>query len=814
MANLWQDIRHGVRVLTSSPAFTLVAILSLALGIGANTAIFTLANAVFLQPLPLRDVQSLVSLYTIDEKIPGLLPVAYPNFEDYRKSQTVFSDMVALTPVTVGIAGALGQPVQESAELVPGRFFDFAGVQASLGRALTPADDGAPGSSPVVVLSHGCWRRNFGADPSIIGRTIRVNREPYTVVGVMPEGFKSFNTLTQPALWAPMCMYTRLLQRPEIMTERRALFFYVFGRLKPGVSLAQATASLEPITQQLSHTHPVNRGRSLRLIPTAEASINPMMQATFRHATFLMFGVVAFVLLIACANVASLLLVRARKRSKEFAIRLALGAGAWQITRQMLVESTMLSLAGGLAGLVVARWTRDALWAMRPPMFTALSLDLSLSPRVLLFTLLLSLLTGILFGLAPALNAWRRDLASDLKERTSQVVRDRGLWNLRGLLVAGQCALSVIALICAGLFLESLRRVQQTDPGFEVSRLALLRLNFGAENYRKDQIVTFLRQAQERVQSIPAVRAAAFSSVHPLSGSAFLRGMAKEGEDPAARPAMVMMNAIGPRFFETTAVRLLEGREFTDADHEGAPQVVIVNAALARNLWGAESPIGKRIRFGGDKEFRQIVGVAADTRLLNLHEPPRPIVYIPLMQEPAPAATLLVQTTGDPSAVFGAVRAEIQRLDSNLPLPPLFTMPEQVIRSLWSQRLIAALLAVFGLLGLLLAAIGVYGLTSYAVSQRVSEIGIRMALGATSRDVMQLIIGQSLRLVVPGLALGVITAFALARLVSALLSGVTTWHPPAYLGATILLMAVALVACWIPSRRATRIQPVLALRQE
>jgi len=539
-----------------------------------------------------------------------------------------------------------------------------------------------------------------------------------------------------------------------------------------------------------------------------------MIQVIFKQVTLMMFGVVAFVLLIACANVASLLLVRARKRAKEFAIRLALGAGAWQITRQMLVESTILSLAGGLAGLLVARWTRDALWAMRPPMFTGLSIDLSLSPRVLFFTLLLSLATGILFGLAPALNAWRRDLSRDLKERTSQVVRDRGIWNMRGILVAGQCALSVIALICAGLFLESLRRLQHTDPGFEVSHLALLRLNFAAENYRREQILSFLNQAQERIQSIPAVRAASFSSVHPLAGSAFLRGMAKDGEDPSVRPTMVMMNAISPRFFESTSVRLLEGREFAITDREGAAQVVIVNAALARNMWGSESPLGRRIRFGGDKDFRQVIGVVADTRFLNLNERPRPIVYVPLLQEPSPAATLLAQTTGDPAAVFNAIRTEVQRLDPNLPLPPLFAMPEQVIRSLWSQRLIAGLLAVFGLLGLALAAIGVYGLTSYAVSQRVSEIGIRMALGATSRDVMNLIIGQSLRQVVPGLAAGVVAAFGLARLVGALLSGVTTWHPPAYLGATILLMVVAFAACWIPSRRATRIQPVLALRQE
>ncbi|MCS7024245.1 MAG: ABC transporter permease [Bryobacteraceae bacterium] len=814
MSTFLQDIRFSARILARSPGFTLVAIFSLALGIGANTAIFTLTSAAFVPPMLIRDLPSLVSLYTVDEKTPGLFLNAYPNLEDYRRQQTVFSDIVDMTPILVGVTASNGSPVQQYGELVPGRFFEFVGVSAAFGRTLLPEDDGPPGSRPVVVLSHGFWQSHFGGDPSLVGRTIRINREPYTVVGVMPKGFRGLNTISEPALWAPTCMYTRLLPNPEMVNERRALYFYAFARLKPGIKIEQAQASLEPITRHLAHTYPINQARSLRLMPTAEASVNPALQSILRKATTVMMSIVSFVLLIACANVASLLVVRARRRSKEFAIRLALGAQPRDITRQMLIESTLLSLGGGLVGLLVARWIRDAIWSLRPPTLANISLDLSLNPKVLGFTLLVSVLTGLLFGLAPALHAWRRDLASDLKERTSESARDRGVWNLRGVLVASQCALSAIALICAGLFLESLRRIEARDPGFEIARLALLRLNFGAENYRKDQIFNFLKQAVEQIEALPAVRAATFSSVHPLSSSAFLRGMYKEGDDFASRPPMVSMNAVAPRFFETTAVRLLEGREFTFADREGSPPVVVVNHALARSLWPGESAVGKRIKFTGDREYRQVIGVAADSLFLNLNESPRPLVFIPLLQElSAVQLTLLVRTAADPSGVFSAIRKELQSIDPNLALPPIVVMREQVVRSLWPQRFLATMLSAFGFLGLILAAIGVYGLTSYSVTQRVSEIGIRMALGATSSKVMGLIIRQSFRLIVPGLALGLLLAFVLARFADSLLSGVTTSHPPAYIGSALVLLLVALVACWIPSRRATQIQPLLALRQ-
>lgn len=814
METLWQDLRYAVRVLWKSPAFTLVAVVSLALGIGANTAIFTVANAVFLQPLPIDNPQGVVSLYTIDDKVPGLLPISYPNFEDYRRQQTAFSDMVPVSPVSASIANEGRAATVLSGELVPGRFFRFLGVQAVAGRALMPEDDQAPGANPVVVLSYGVWQQKFAGKQDIVGRDILVNRLPYKVVGVMPQGFKGLNTLTEPAIWAPMCMYTHLLTRPEAYKDRRSLYFYVFGRLKDGVTPEQASASLQPISEQLARTFASNQGRALKVLPISEAAINPGIQQLLRQATLLLMVIVGFVLLIACANIASLMLVRARSRAKEFAIRLAVGAGAWRIARQMITESVLLSLFGGLAGLVVARWTRDLLWSFRPPMFSNLSLDLSLDPRVLGFALLLSVGTGVLFGLVPALHAWRKDLSSDLKERTSQVVRDRGPFNTRGLLVAGQCALSVIALIGAALFVTSLRKAQQTDLGFETSRMAVMRVNLGPEGYRKERGQEFFRQVQERVAGIPAVRSASWTGVHPLSAGGFLRGVYLEGSDASSRPMMLLASPIGTRFFETAGIRILEGRDFAATDREDAPGVLIVNAALAKRLWPGERAVGKRLKLTGESAYREVVGLAADARFLNLNEESRATIYLPIEQEFTPMLTLMVQTVGDPRAVLSAVRAEVQRLDSSLPLGAIYPMDDQIDRSLWAQRLVAGLLAVFGLLGLALASVGVYGLTAYSVSQRVSEIGIRMALGASQPDVLKMIIGESMWRVIPGLLLGMLAALVMARYAGSMLYGIETWHPPAYAGAACILMLVALIACWLPSRRALRIDPVRALRAE
>ncbi|MBI3683805.1 MAG: ABC transporter permease [Acidobacteria bacterium] len=814
METLWQDCKYGLRTLLKSPAFTFVAVVSLALGIGANTAIFTLIKAVFLQPVPVREPQRLVSLFTVDEKMPGLFPISFPSFEDYRDRQSVFSAMAIYMSSGVTAAAGSGEPETWEAEVASGNYFELLGVKPLLGRTFTQEDDRVPGGGAVAVLSYGTWTEKLGGDAAVIGSTISINRLPFTIIGVMPNGFKGIRQVSEAAMWTPMSMAQSLLKTPQALRERRALHFQVVARLLAGVTLGQAEAALDPISRQLARDYPaVHQGRSVKLLPVAQATIHPSMRPVLERAGLLLMVIVGLVLLVACGNVAALLLVRARGRSKEFAIRLAVGAGSGRVARQLLTESVTLSLIGGLAGLLVARWSRDLLWAYRPPMLAAAKLDIGLDGTVLLFTFSVSALTGLLFGLAPALSARRQDLAVELKERSTQGTRERRFFSFRNLLVVGQSALCIVALVGAGLFIESLRRLQQVDPGFEAQHLAATRFDIGSAGYKKEQGLAFYRQLLERITRIPSVRAASLSSIHPFATGGYLRAVRVDGQNAAARPVMVLQNNIAERYFETAGVRLLEGREFLPADDANGRRVVIVNQSMARRLWAGENATGKRVWLSGDTEPREVVGVAPDMRFFTLSEEQMACVYAPLPQDYLPLVTLLVRTHQDPRPALGMIRGEIQQLE-RLPLGPVRTVEEQIGRSLWAQKLIAALMAIFGLLAVLLAAVGVYGLTSYSVAQRTSEIGLRMALGARPGDVLSTIVGQGMSLVAPGVALGLVAAAALGRLISSLLFGVSSGHVPAYLAAAALLALVALAACWLPARRATKVDPVLALRHE
>ncbi|HUQ91973.1 MAG TPA: ABC transporter permease [Bryobacteraceae bacterium] len=814
METLWQDLKYGFRTLLKSPGFALVAVLSLALGIGANTAIFTLVKAVFLQSLPVFEAHCLAAMVTVDEKYPGVLPVSNPNFEDIRDRQSVFSAMSIHTSTSFTVTSGDAEPETWNAEITGGNFFDVLGVTASLGRTFHSQDTAVPGQSPFVVISYGVFMRRFGGDRSVIGRTVNINRQPFTVIGVMPQGFRGLNALTEPSAWVPLSMARVILARPQALQERRALYFLVSGRLKPGITFEQAQASLQPLAAQLASEFPdANRGRGYQLIPITEATMSADIRQVLQRASLVMISMVGLVLLIACANVAALLLVRARGRSKEFAVRAAIGASSGRIARQLLTESLLLSFAGGLLGLLIAGWSRDFLWSFRPPYIRAAALPMRLDSSVLLFTFGLSVLSGILFGLAPALNAWRRDLAPELKERTTQLVRESRFLGMRSLLVMGQCALSVVALVGAGLFVESLRRAQQVDPGFETQKLLLTRYNLTSAGYKKEQGLDFNRQLVERLTAIPAIRSASFSMINPLQGGGFLREIILDGE-PRSGGVMVLSDHVGLRYFETAGIRLIAGREFSPADRENAPRVIIVNESMAKRFWPSESPIGKRVRFGNDGEQREVIGMVADTKFFSLSEKRTPCVYVSLLQEYMSPVTLLVHANENPKMLAGVVRSELQRIDRHMPLGTITTVEEQIGRSLWAQRMMAMLLAVFGVLGLLLAAVGVYGLTAYSVSQRMSEIGIRMALGAAPKNVLLQIVGRGMSLVVPGLLAGIALALASSRFAQSLLFGVGSMHPPIYLGAALLLTLVALVACYVPGRRATRVDPVLALRHE
>lgn len=815
METLWQDVRFAFRSLAKSPGVLAVSVLSLALGIGANTAIFTIVKAVFLQPVPFADPHRVVVLSTADEQVAALLPTSLLNLQDIRDRATAFSAMSIYFPLPLSIAAGSNSPRLFTGEAASGEYFRVLGVKPAYGRVYDESEDRTEGSAPLAVLSHGFWTSEFGADPGVVGRNISVNRQNFSVIGVMPFGFKGINSISEPAMWVPLSMVRGLMERPEAMKERRALYFHSVARLKPEVTLEQARASLAPIAAQLAAEHEINKGRTFRLRTAPEVLTTAPNRGMLENATRILMTVVALVLLISCANVAALLLVRARSRNREFAVRLAVGAGVWRIVRQMLTESLLLSFTGGLLGLLFARWGRDLLWHFRPPwMGTNTALDLSLDWTVLGFTLAVSLFTGLLFGLAPALSACHRNLAVELKERGVSGFREHRIFGVRSMMVMGQCALSVIALVGAGLFIESLSRLHQVDPGFDIDHLLLLRLNPTGAGLNKEQSLSFYQRLLERMNALGMVQSASVSSISPLSSSGFLRGTHPVGAQVPPRGAQILTNAIAPRYFETAGIRMRDGREFTAADRAGSAPVVIVNAAFERRFWPGQSAVGKTLLFTADTTPRTIVGVASDTKIFSLSEAPRTCIYVPLWQEFQPEASLLLRSSGDPRNLAGAVREEVLRLEGNLPLPAPTPMTDLVERSLWAQRLIAGMLAVFGLLALTLAAIGVYGLSSYAVSQRTSEIGIRMALGASPGDVQRSIVSNGMILVIPGVVLGLGAAFASSRVAANLLYGITATHIPAYFSAAVLLTAVGLVACLIPARRATKVDPVLALRHE
>lgn len=814
METIWQDIHFAFRNFRKSPSFVIVSILSLALGSGVNTAVFTAVKSVFLAPLRVRDPASLVSLVVRDRQVSGAWPMSYPNFADYQARQNVFERMSILAPGSFQVQRE-GRPKETwIGEIVSGSFFDVLGIPPAFGRVFSEQDSATPGKGAYAVISYNLWNNRYARDQGVIGRTLTINRQSFEVIGVMPRGFKGTNLMTQPDVWVPISMSQVVLWRPEALQDRKALYFYVTARLKTGITREQAQQAIASITDELAREHPTENGdRAIDLLPITQATINPQYREIMTQATAVMMAVVALVLLISCANVAALLLVRARRRTKEFSIRLAIGANPMRIVRQMLTESLLLSLAGGIAGLLVANWTSALFWKLRPGWISEGALDLTLDSTVLLFTLAVSIFTGILFGLAPATTIWKRDLATELKERTAQSSGERRWFGMRKLIVMSQCALSIVALVSAGLFVESLRRLQNTDPGFDTQRLAMTRLDLGAARLNKEQGLALYRSLTERLPGIAGFRAASLATIYPLGTGGFLRGYHLEGQDLSARGGLVLMNAVWTRYFETAGIRILQGRDFLATDHETSSMVVIVNEAMAKKSWPGERAIGRRVKFA-EGGWREVVGVVANTKFVSLTEEARPCVYIPLAQEYLPHATLIAAAHSNPRTLFATLEREVSQANRNIGFSRIQTVEDQIGRSLVSQRFAAGLLAIFGGLALLLAAVGIYGLASYSVTQRTGEIGIRMALGASSGDVLRLFIGQTMLLVLPGLILGMASAAAFSRLAVNLIFGVGTLYPPIYFAAAMLLALIAVFACYIPARRATKVDPVTVLRQE
>jgi predicted permease len=821
--NFQQDLRGGLRMLRKSPGFTFVAVLSLALGIGANTAIFTIINAVFLHPLPVEEPARLAEMFTRDTLTVDanvnfqLTPTSLPNYEDYRDQNTVFSGLAVVTfPIPLNWGGQ-AEPQQLNASLVSGNFFDVLGVKPYRGRTFIPDGDKKIGGNPEVVLSYSLWTRRFGSDDKFVGQTISLNGMPYTVVGITPPSFKGIVSLGRPdVLWIPITMRDYVLtgQLKDLENNRRFRWTSIVGRLKPQVGIVEAQAAMKTIAAGLEKEYPRdNKGRTVELYALNESALGINQRKQFSLAGGVLMGVVGLVLLIACVNLANLLLAQAAKREKELSIRAAMGAGRWRLVRQLLTESTVLSLLGGLAGLLVAYWGRNVLWSFRPPFLIDGSINLSFDARVLGFTVLISMMTGVLFGIIPAIKASGTDVNEVLKTGGRGGALGWTHNRLRGLLVISEIALALVALVGSGLFLRSMQNAQQFNPGFESHNMFQMLFDLGALRYDENHAQQFFRDVVERAKTVPGVVNASVSA-NGVFGGGISATVFREGEqsDPNNRGTLVNFDEVTPGHFETMRIPLLGGRDFTDFDRENTAPVAVINQAMANLLWPGQEPLGKRFAVVQEPDLLQVVGVVGTTVVGQIGEDPQPIAYFPMRQKYSPFATLVVRTTGNPDGLLGTVRTQVQQLDKNLAFTNTQTVQQILGQGLWPARMGAALLGLFGALALILASIGIYGVLAYSVAQRTSEIGLRMALGAQPHQVLRLVLRQGMLLALIGAAVGILVALPVARLASGLLYGVSATDPITYAAITLLLMGVALLACYLPARRATRIDPLVALR--
>jgi predicted permease len=815
------DLRYGLRMLAKSPAFTVIAALSLALGIGANTAIFSMVNVILLKPVPVSEPDRLVSVFMLDQRNPGNLPFSHLNYKDVRDHNQVLSGMAAFAFTQLNWSSG-AESEQIPAQVVTGNYFSLLGVEPALGRGFRLDDDETP--TAVAVISYGFWERSLGRDPAIVGRTLTLNRTPFTVIGVARRGFTGTLLGGGPSVWVPMSMHAVVQPNFTWYEQRRGLFLFAVGRLAPNVSVEQASANLKTVFSQLEQAFPNdNKGRSAGAVRLLQARLNPQggdgNGGGVVELSLILMAVVGIVLLIACANIANLLLARATRRRREIAVRLALGADRGRLVRQLLTESTLLSIVGAGLGLVLAQWLLGALISADLPLPLPVGDELSLDGRVLAFTATLAIATGLLFGLAPALQASRADVVPVLKnENVPSGDGRRGLaaiFGLRQSLVVTQIALSMVSLVAAGLFVRSLQGSQRIDTGFETSGVLVMNFNLGREGYTPERGQVFYREIGERVAALPGVQRAAVAQNAPLGGG-LLRSVLPEGSDTTTRDRiLVQVNSVSPGYLDALDIPLTRGRDFTDTDTAGAPGVVIVNETMAARFWPGEDAVGKRFRFFGDEQFTTIIGVARDAKYNAVTEAATPFIYQPLRQNYSPAAVLHVRAAGNAAGLAAAVRREVQQLDPTLSVFDVRTLADQVANSLGPLRVNVILLSIFGGLALVLASIGLYGVASYSVTQRTREIGVRMALGARSSSVLRLVLGRGLLLVAIGLGLGLTIAFAMTWAVpTALLAGVSVRDPLTFAATGALLGAVALVASYIPAWRATRIDPLIALRSE
>jgi len=819
ISDFLMDLRYAARTLRKSPGFTAVVTLTLALGIGANTAVFTVINTLLLNPLPVEKISTLAALNTTQTKKTAqsgdLQDLSFQNLKDLRERTHAFSSLAGhSSPMAVTLIDK-AEPHRIFMELVTANYFQTLGIHPYLGRFFLPDEDAKPGAAAVTVLGYSAWQSRFGGASDIVGRTIKLNGTPFTVVGIGPKDFKGLYAVFGPDLWVPSMMAGQVLPSSlqQALTDRATPLFTGIGRLGAGVNLPQAQAEMKIDAAALNDEHPdVNQGQSIMVRPLTIAAYGPERQGLMFGAAFLM-AIVGLVLLIACSNVANLLLARAAVRRQEIAVRIALGAGRSRLIRQLLTESVLLGLLGGVFGFLFGYGGCRLLSSLRPAEYAQNLADLRMDPAVFGFAFAIAILTGLIFGIVPALRTSRTSVSEVLKEETRTAGRTRGRLNLANALLAGQVSVSLVLLVIAGMFLRSIQHEYTIDPGYQTRHLALFMLYPGQAGYDQTRTEQFYKQARDRVSSVPGILSVSWASNLPLWGRKET-GVVIEGQEPHKKSDAIsaVVNTIDLDYFSTLDVPFVKGRDFTQDDRDRSAPVAIINDTMAAEFWPNQDPLGKRVQLPRGKGFLQIVGIVKTSNYQTLGKPPQPCIYLPLRQNFSDGMILYVRTEQDPSTILASVQGEIHNIDPGLAAEDIRTGSKIIDQALWWSKIAVELLGVFGLVALGLASVGLYGIMAYSVNQRRREIGVRMALGAGQGNVWLLVLRQGMTLVLTGLAVGVALALLVGHALSRFLYGVSGSDPLSLGGASMVLLGVALVACYLPARNASRVDPLVALR--
>jgi predicted permease len=827
VTQLWQDLRYGLRILARNPGFTVVAVLTLALGIGANTAIFSVIDVVLLKTLPVPHPEQLVALrWESPQAKTDSLP--YPTFEQLRNNSHVLSGMFAFC--NVGLATSVdGGPGLATGQLVSGSYFSVLGVQAMAGRTFTSEEDRVPGGDPVAVINYRYWKRQFGLESATVGKSITLNDVPFTIVGVTAPGFDGISLGNTPDIWLPMMMQAQVMDGRSLLNDPKGWFFQIMARRNPGFNLEQATASLNVVYQQIARQQAGARvtpqmerelaSQKIALVPASKGLSD--LRERFAEPLLVLMALVGLLLLVACANIASLLLARASARQREIAVRAALGAGRARLIRQLLTESLLLAALGSLVGLLLAHYGDGLLLAL--PLIDGRPLAITVRPdgTMLIFTACVALLAAVLFGSAPAWTAARTDLNEALKTSTrSAAGNQRSGWGLRKLIVIGEVALSLLLLAGAGMLVHSLLKLRDVDPGFNQDRVLLSTIDPTLVGYRGNRLLSLYKHLADAISTLPGVRSVSLSAVPPMSRRQWRTGVFVQGHVPGPNEdTTTPWNLVGPNFFRTLQIPLLQGRDFVPQDDSTAPRVAIINQAMARFYFGNDSAIGKRLSFAGPEGGEiEVVGVVADTKYGGLRETTPHMLYLPYLQPPAGSmefdVTLEIRTDGSPESLVGTLRQAIRGVARDVPIMGFTSLAEEVNNSLAQERMVAELSSLFGLLALILASVGLYGVMTYTVARRTGEIGIRMTLGARRSQVLWMVLRESLELVAIGVVIGIPLVFVFMRLISSQLYGITKADPLTTCAAMTLQVTIAAIATYIPARRATKVDPMMALRHE